>query len=1099
MKLATTAIPVSALEAVRDRETLFAFLHEQLGWPVDPEDTFTYQGPSVSGEMAARVEVSRLVPFTAQDPFLIMLAEFETDFRRTDLREILRAIRKEMRTRAAYQGKGLEDIIFLCATRGYQRLHFAHFREQDGRQPKLSVFGWERENIAATRTLREVNLPALCLVDEPEWTAETKRSWLSAWDVEAVTARFFIEFHTTFAEVKHRIGAESPGIAAHDLHTFTLTLMNRLLFCWFIQQKKWLAHDPAFLTHFWEQLHIDHRKKAETRGDAFYSCYLRPLFLKVLNVPPAAREPDIKQMIGEFDGNCMIPYLNGGLFEENALDRRADPDDPQREIIVPNHAIELLISEANRVQAMPGLFQRWNFTVQESTPLDMDVAVDPEMLGKVFEELMNELTAGPEDATPAGSKKKETKRHSTGAYYTPRSIVSFMCKESLKGYLGGFQELIDEGIAENITVPQARMLLDKLAKVKVVDPACGSGAYLLGMLHELSLLNRLLDTRAEQLSARDDYARKLQIIQSSLYGVDLEASAIEIARLRLWLSLVVDFDDRGDLSSIIALPNLDFKIEQGNSLSAPNPETQGSNNIFRNADVQRFSKLKSSFASPTYHGDKAAIRLEIDALREQIARGEHGNDNVQGFDWRVDFAEVFEQSEPVRTIDDRFAFVNDIDTQQTLIDQFSVLQISAGFDIVIANPPYVRQELIKDQKPKLREIYGDLYSGTADLYVFFYYRAVQLLKPEGMLVFISSNKWLRAGYGEKLRFHMAGKPEEMIGGKYSAAVPGKARVWSITDFGELPVFQTASTFPMIIVAQKGMGSIATQFTQVKSLDEPYPDVRALMAQSGRILPMESLQGANWRMSDLDTTAILRKMDVSGIPLGKYVNGQIFRGIITGFNKAFIIDNKKRDELIVIDSNSAEIIKPLAVGDNVRKWRIEDGEHWLIVTPIGIDINRFPAIFAHLSQWQQELEKRWDKGKYWWELRACDYYDAFDRPKIVYPVIGKESRFTFDQRGNFTNDKAFIIPKDDLYLLGVLNSTFAWQYLKSICSVLGDQEKGGRLELRAAHISRLPIPLAQQVDREIISVLVQKCLDARSVGCEAWEAEINERVAKLYVL
>lgn len=929
-------IPIEALEHVRDRGTLFAFLHEQLGWPVNPEDTFTYDEPALAGKAAARVDVSRIVPFGADDPFIIMLAEFQTTLRRSDLRAILQSIRREMRTRAAYQGRGLEEIIFVCATEGYQGIRFAHFKEVEGRQPRLSVFGWDRERVAETRTLREVNLPALRLqanlYGEPDWDADTITRWRDAWDVDSVTQKFFDEFHLAFTEVKGVIGQASPGVAAGDLHTFTLTLMNRLLFCWFIQQKKWLNHETAYLSKQWTMLR-QHEGAGFDRAHSFYDNILIPLFLHMLNTPPNERDPAIAERMGE------IPYLNGGLFCENDLDRLAHPNNPARKIIVPNVAIARLLSERPAAdRRAEGLFLRWHFTIEEGMPDDVDVAVDPEMLGKVFEELMNEVTSRQQAGeTPASGKRKETKRHETGAYYTPRPVVSFMCREGLKGYLGNDEAIakfVDENDASLLTDPE--QVLIKLQRVRACDPACGSGAYLLGMLQELIRLRRALFA-TRRVDPRSDYQRKLEIIRHNLYGVDIEPSAVEIARLRLWLSLVVEFDDGGDLSTVPALPNLDFKIEQGNSLFAPNPQGE-EQQAFADEEIRKFAALKAQYASATDPEEKQQLLGEIDHQRRML-RDIMGHTQVEGFDWAVEFAEVF----------------------APVVDNASGRVQRGGFDIVLANPPYVRQELIRDQKPKLRHIFGDLFCGTADLYVFFYYRALQLLKRDGMLVFISSNKWMRAGYGAKLRAHIA----------------GTTRVRSITDFGELPVFQTAATFPMIIVAQKGAGEVTTCFTQVQSLDDPYPDVRALIDLHGNPLPGDALNGDTWRLTDANTASLLRKMEAAGTPLGEYINGKIYHGILTGFNDAFVIDNIIRAELIAADPRSAEIIKPLAVGDDVRKWRIENRGRWLIVTPIGINIRQYPAIFAHLRRWQDELEARWDKGNHWWELRACDYYSVFN--------------------------------------------------------------------------------------------------------------------------
>ena len=284
---------------------------------------------------------------------------------------------------------------------------------------------------------------------------------------------------------------------------------------------------------------------------------------------------------------------------------------------------------------------------------------------------------------------------------------------------------------------------------------------------------------------------------------------------------------------------------------------------------------------------------------------------------------------------------------------------------------------------------------------------------------------------------------------------------------------------------------------------------ALTRRDGHQLPADAISGTDWTLTDSASADRLRKMEQAGMPLGEYVQGQIYRGVLTGFNAAFVIDGAKRAELIAADQKSAEIIKPLAVGDDVRRWRINSNDKWIIFTRRGIDIDQYPAIKNHLAQWQaeltpkkkgQELQGRKPGSYKWYEIQdEVAYYHAFDKPKIVYPEIGKESRFTFDRTGAFTNNKAFIIPLDDLYLLGVLNSVPAWEYAKSVCAALGDENQGGRVMLQWVNFKRLPIPSATAADRSAIAALVQKCLDAKGVGCEAWEAEINDRVAALYGL
>ena len=1058
-------IPIGALQAIHDRESLFTFLRDQLNWPVDPEDTFTYRGPQVADEIAGRVEVSQLVPFGANDPFVIMLAEFQTPLRRTDLREILRAIRKEMRTRAAHQGRTLEDIVFVCATGGYQGIRFAQFKEIDGRQPKLSAFGWNRDFLHETRTLREVNLPALFaprnILDEIDWD-DARGHWLAAWDVDRVTDVFFREFHATFDAVKGKIATASPGVDGHTIHTFTLTLMNRLLFSWFIQQKKWLSHEPAYLVRQWE-MQRQREGVGFARSGSFYDEILCPLFFLMLNTPRDARlqhHPEVVERMGDF------PYLNGGLFEENLLDKHANPCDPARTIFVPNEAIALLLSEIEDADRRPrGLFLRWHFTIEESMPDDVDVAIDPEMLGKVFEELMNEVTGDSGD----------TKRHETGAYYTPRPIVSFMCREGLKGYLGGsagIEKFVDTYDASDL--PRPELVLERLQKVRVCDPACGSGAYLLGMLQELLRLRRALFV-SKNVDPNSDYDRKLEIIRQSLYGVDIEPTAVEIARLRLWLSLAVDFDDGGDLSRVPALPNLDFLIEQGDSVTTPSPSAD--QRILFDQVIRDYANLKRQETACSDPATKVRLREEIRQCKADIRTALFVQEALP-FDWRVDFAEVFyPAAEPVATMAGSFAFANEVDRQTTLLQPESTRPAKGGFDIILANPPYVRQELIKEQKPELKRVYGDLYSGTADLYVYFYYRALQLLKSDGMLVFISSNKWLRTGYGAKLRAYIA----------------STMCVKSITDFGDLPVFQSATAYPMIIVAQKGNRQNGLTFTSVPSLDEPYPDVPAILATFGALLPAEAIAESDWKLTDPASVIRLRRMSAIGIPLARYVQEKLYSGIKTGLNEAFVINDRTRAELIASDQHSAEVIMPLITGKDIRKWLAEPHGQWLIVTPIGVEIRRYPAILAHLTQWQASLETRCDQGNHWWELRPCDYYNAFSKPKIVFPDIAKESRFSFDTTGAFLGNTAYIIPIADLYLLGVLNSQIVLDFYLELSS----QVRGGYLRFIRQYVEHIPIPEAPEAERTAIAALVQKCLDAHGVGCTAWEVEINERVARLY--
>ncbi|CAA9362846.1 MAG: Putative type IIS restriction /modification enzyme, N-terminal half, partial [uncultured Chloroflexia bacterium] len=407
-------------------------------------------------------------------------------------------------------------------------------------------------------------------------------------------------------------------------------------------------------------------------------------------------------------------------------------------------------------------------------------------------------------------------------------------------------------------------VLQALRRITVCDPACGSGAYLLGMLQELLQLRASLFT-ARNVDTRSVYDRKLEIIQNNIYGVDIDPFAVNIAQLRLWLSLIVDFHIGHQGDEPPTLPNLDYKIEAGDSVLGPDP-SGASPSEFDRLLVEQYVHAKAAYL--TSHGDdKKRLHDEVEELQASIRTWARRGVGGQGFDWAIEFAEVFDDG---------------------------------GFDVVVANPPYVRQELIKDIKPALKNVYGDVYSGTADLYTYFYARAVQMLRTGGMLAFISSNKWFRANYGANLRRYLAKQYD----------------VWSITDFGELPVFQTAATFPMIFVARKDQQDrTPTVFTQVKSLSEPYPDVAALIDQAGQQLPADAIKGDIWTLTNAAAAQRLRRMEQAGVPLGEYVKGKLFRGVLTGFNTAFVVNGETRAALIAQDLKSAEIIKPLAIGDD----------------------------------------------------------------------------------------------------------------------------------------------------------------------------------------
>jgi len=400
-----------------------------------------------------------------------------------------------------------------------------------------------------------------------------------------------------------------------------------------------------------------------------------------------------------------------------------------------------------------------------------------------------------------------------------------------------------------------------------------------------------------------------------------------------------------------------------------------------------------------------------------------------------------------------------------------------GFDVIIGNPPYVRQETLGEEFKTYAKQNFETFAGTADLYVYFIEQAHKLLKPNGLFGMIVSNKWIRSSYGKALREYLT----------------KNSQILEIIDFGELPVFSNAATFPVIIITRKKLSENQNFiYAQIKRLD--FDSLPAEVTNEGVILDEGSLKGGNWSLSSNKEQGIFEKMQLTGVPLGEYAK-DVYRGIVTGYNEAFIIDKFTYKKLISDDANSSELLRPVISGDDVRKYIINSKDKYIIRIPKGwTNSNKgnsadawkwfeknYPAIAYHLKKHEEPAQKRLDQGDYWWELRACDYYDKFEMPKIVYPEIAMESRFTFDDSGNYLNKTVFMISGDDLFLLGVLNSKIAWAFLKRTSTVLGDADKRGRLLLQWIYVKQLPIyridfdePAEKSVHDAIVK-LVEKIL------------------------
>jgi len=662
-------------DAIRrvDDQTSFVnvLLRQTLHWPLELDfgleiQDIAYEYPEFEDEVLSRELLATPVlqlpdlEGNTQQPWGIFILQFASALPFTSGRGLTgplrRLLRKLIRAQANRRGWDRPNLLFIC-THEYRHFRFAYFKsaKEAGHAEPLAMFGWEPG--VPPRTVCNYNLKYLEWPDDPADSDVWIAKWAKAFDIETVTQKFYDAYEKVFTDLQTQLNLPSD----EDKKMFAQILMNRLMFLRFVERKGWLKLGDSNPKEYLKTLY----QAGRLNNLSWYRSRLQVLFFEGLAVPNHNKE----DVIGS------VPYLNGGLFTITEWDERAGD--------IADEVFEPILGEE-------GLLYRYNFTVEESTPFDIEVAVDPEMLGKVFEKLV-------------------TARRQQGSYYTPRTVVSFMCRESLKGYLGsGWASLIDEHKIDDISVPQATDLLAKLAELKVVDPACGSGAYLLGMLHELYTITELLDSRAEQATAHDAYQRKLQIIQNNIYGVDLDEFAVNIARLRLWLSLAVEFkDDQPD-----PLPNLDYKIETGDSLISHDPSggfPATFDDIARTDKINEYDRLKAIHMDPQLRSENPGIEDRIAVLKQEIKEYAHPDETTEGFDWRVEFAEVWSNTK--------------------------------GFDIVIANPPYgiMVDNSVRNQYFNQR---NDSEKGQSkDSYGIFLARGLQLLKPNGTLSYIVSYTW----------------------------------------------------------------------------------------------------------------------------------------------------------------------------------------------------------------------------------------------------------------------------------------------------------------------------------------------------------------------
>ena len=995
--------------------------------------------------------------------------------------------------------------------------------------------------------LAALALPRLAAEEGARDFDSLHRAWERALDIEALNRRFYRELFAWFERAARECRFPGDGAGPGSAERHVIRLVTRMLFVWFLAEKG-LAPRELFTEAFARRALRAH---AADSAD-YYRAVLQNLFFATLNTeiagrafraPGGAQHRDFtryryRDLLADPGGFVAklreVPFVNGGLFD--CLDdfagvkgggRRIDAftDNPAqgRELHVPAR----LFFDGG---GLFPLFRRYKFTVEENTPLDREVALDPELLGRAFENLLASWS----------EETRETARKATGSYYTPRHVVDYMVGAALAAALerkarpaDGDAELWRERLdyllsweadyddaGEFFDEAETEALVRAIAGLRILDPAVGSGAFPMGALHRLTLALRRLDPaniRWERLQkdlareranaafdaadaeSRDaelleisrlfetyrdsDYGRKLYLIQNGLFGVDLQPVACQIAKLRVFVSLVIEqekTDDPSENYGVRPLPNLETRFVAADALLGLGGA--GAQGVLGDDVVtelrERLRRVREGYFNARTREAKRARRAEDSRLRAGLAAA------LEKLGFGHGDAEAVAEWDPY-----------DQNAGSGWFDPAWMFGAPAGFDVVIGNPPYIRGEKVRG-KAALRAAFGDFYKAAADIYTYFFRRGVDFLAEGGALCFISSNKFMRTEYGGPLR----------------AFLSRSAPPLSILDFGRTGTFD-ATVRPLVLLARKGGGHDSLRAATVRGAGDGAADPGAFLAQSGFALPLAKLSAGGWALARPELLRLRDRIEKAGTPLGEYAKGGMYRGIVTGLNAAFVIDEDTRGRLIAEDPKSTELIKPWLRGRDVRRWRANwSGQHVIFVRQ-GTEIGRYPAIERHLAQFRDDLQPKAARGggkgrapgNYkWFEFQATiAYHKEFYGPKIVYPIIATEMRASIDREGHLTNDKCFIVPGDDGFLLALLNSKALDIWFRLAMPCLDDPFDGGDMEFRGVFMARAPIPLARPAVKKRLAALANRVQTARQADPAAdtapLEAEIDKAVCALYGL
>ena len=925
----------------------------------------------------------------------------------------------------------------------------------------------------------------------------------------------------------------------------SITWLNRILFLKLLEAQLITYHQDrtyAFLN--------------QTQVPSFDK--LNSLFFKVLAIPTHKRTDDAKETFGR------VPYLNSSLFELTTLERAtlriSNLEDHltlpvyRQTVLKDGQGKRLSDTSLSTLEYLFRFLDAYDFSTEggEEVQSENKTLINASVLGLIFEKING---------------------YRDGSFFTPGFITMYMSRETIRRAVtqkfneafgldcDNFEELKNFASTRNYKkdfIRQANELIDGLT---ICDPAVGSGHFLVSALNELlavkSELGVLADKNFDTLPVRVEvvndelivterngdfftyrpgvvdsqrvqetlFHEKEKLIENCLFGVDINPNSVKICRLRLWIELLKSayYTEASKYAELETLPNIDINIKTGNSLLYRFDLPQDLSEVFRkqNSGLRVYKDTVKAYKHTRSREEKEQFLTFIRSLKEEIKTAVSNRDprrkklaNLRGqltlLDSNIDLfgkpiqdpglvaaekkrlTKLIEQRErEIEEIEDnviyrdafewRFEFPEVLDGQGNFV----------GFDVVIGNPPYIRQEEIKELKPFLQQHY-ETYAGAADLLVYFVELSMRILKAEGYFTYIIANKFMRANFGSNLRRWLQ-----------------RYQFEEIIDFGDLPVFEEATTYPCILSLHKAPPTAAFSGAVVDTLD--FDNLPAHLDSIRFDSQQSQLSNKGWAISDERVQRLLTKIKSKGVPLEKYVNGKVYYGIKTGLNEAFVIDEATRERLIAEDAKSEEVIKPFLAGRDVKRYQPLKANKYLIFARRGIKIKNYPAVLKHLEQYRAQLEPKpkdwqgkWEgrkPGSYrWYELQdAVDYYTEFEKPKIVVPAIVNGASYSYDSLGAYSNDKTSIIAVDDFYLLGLLNSKAVDLIIKYTAST----KSGGYFEYKPMYVSQLPIAKASETQKDRIRNCVRSIMRKKeenpAADTSALEAEIDRLVYELYDL